>query len=168
MKRFLFIITMLASFTAGAQQTDSLKFTASEVTVDSLMVRLSSLERNYDYLYCDHELAKLTLELKDLANSISITSNSLLIRCFNARYDREQYYAYSGLYDAYVNNIEASKRKVEAVKIAVAAKVLTSNFTEQELNVIASGFDLVDSTVATIESALKQYNAVINIYSSMR
>ena len=170
MKRTLLVIAVaiVGAFNAIAQEADSLQIDSTEISIDSLVVKLNTLQRNYDYLYCDLELNKAQLELKDLSNSISIASNSLLISYYQGKYDRDLYDSYSKLYESYIRNLDSMCDKVDAVKLAVVTKALTSNFTEQEISVITNTIGLLDSSIANVESTLKHFKVVIDGYRSLR
>ncbi len=170
MKKILLVIViaMVGTLSALAQDVDSLQIDSTETSLDSLVVKLNTLQRNYDYLYCDLELNKAQLELKDLSNSISIASNSLLISYYQGKYDRDLYDSYSRLYESYLKNLDSSCDKVEVVKLAVVSKALTSNFTEQEISVITNTIGLLDSSIANVESTLKHFKVVIDGYRSLR
>lgn len=170
MKKILLVIVfaMVGTLSALAQDVDSLQIDSTETSLDSLVVKLNILQRNYDYLYCDLELNKVQVELKDLSNSISIASNSLLISYYQGKYDGDLYDSYSRLYESYLKNLDSSCDKVEVVKLAVVSKVLTSNFTEQEIGVITKTIGLLDSLIANVESSLKHFKVVIDGYRSLR
>lgn len=170
MKRTLLIIViaMVGSLNAIAQEAESVQIDSTEISIDSLVVKLNTLQRNYDYLYCDLELNKAQLELKDLSNSISIASNSLLISYYQGKYDRDLYDSYSKLYESHIRNLDSMCDKVDAVKLAVVTKALTSNFTEQEISVITNTIGLLDSSIANVESTLKHFKVVIDGYRSLR
>lgn len=170
MKKILLVIViaMVGTLSALAQDVDSLQIDSTETSLDSLVVKLNTLQRNYDYLYCDLELNKAQLELKDLSNSISIASNSLLISYYQGKYDRDLYDSYSRLYESYLKNLDSSCDKVEVVKLAVISKALTSNFTEQEIGVITKTIGLLDSSIANVESSLKHFKVVIDGYRRLR
>lgn len=162
------VIAMVGTLSALAQDVDSLQIDSTETSLDSLVVKLNILQRNYDYLYCDLELNKAQVELKDLSNSISIASNSLLISYYQGKYDRDLYDSYSRLYESYLKNLDSSCDKVEVVKLAVVSKALTSNFTEQEIGVITKTIGLLDSLIANAESSLKHFKVVIDGYRNLR
>ena len=162
------VIAMVGTLSALAQEVDSLQIDSTETSLDSLVVKLNILQRNYDYLYCDLELNKAQVELKDLSNSISIASNSLLISYYQGKYDRDLYDSYSRLYESYLKNLDSSCDKVEVVKLAVVSKALTSNFTEQEIGVITKTIGLLDSLIANAESSLKHFKVVIDGYRNLR
>lgn len=170
MKRTLLmiVIVMVGSLNAIAQETESVQIDSTEISIDSLVVKLNTLQRNYDYLYCDLELNKAQLELKDLSNSISISSNSLLISYYQGRYDRDLYDSYSRLYESNQKALNSACEKVDAVKLLVVSKALTSNFTEQEISVITKAIGLLDSSIANVESTLRHFKVVIDAYRSLR
>ena len=170
MKRTLLmiVIAMVGSLNAIAQEAESVQIDSTEISVDSLVVKLNTLQRNYDYLYCDLELNKAQLELKDLSNSISIASNSLLISYYQGKYDRDLYDSYSRLYESYLNNLDSTYDKVDAVKLLVVGKALTSNFTEQEISIITKTIGLLDSSIANVESSLNHFKVVIDGYRKLR
>lgn len=162
------VIAMVGTLSALAQDVDSLQVDSTEISIDSLVVKLNTLQRNYDYLYCDLELNKAQLELKDLSNSISISSNSLLISYYQGRYDRDLYDSYSRLYESDQKALNSACKKVDAVKLLVVSKALTSNFTEQEISVITKAIGLLDSSIANVESTLRHFKVVIDAYRSLR
>lgn len=170
MKKILLVIViaMVGTLSALAQDVDSLQVDSTEISIDSLVVKLNTLQRNYDYLYCDLELNKAQLELKDLSNSISISSNSLLISYYQGRYDRDLYDSYSRLYESNQKALNSACEKVDAVKLLVVSKALTSNFTEQEISVITETIGLLDSLIANVESTLRHFKVVIDAYRSLR
>ena len=170
MKKMLLIIAIAIMGTANtmAQEVDSLQYKSTEITIDSLAVKLNTLQRNYDYLYCDLELNKAQLQLMDLSNSINIASNSLLISYYQGKYDRDLYDSYSRLYESYLKTLDSSCDKVEVVKLAVVSRALTSNFTEQEISVITKTIGLLYSSIANVESSLKHFKVVIDGYRSLR
>jgi hypothetical protein len=170
MKKILLVIViaMVGTLNALAQDVDSLQIDSTETSLDSLVVKLNTLQRNYDYLYCDLELNKAQLELKDLSNSISIASNSLLISYYQGKFDRDLYDSYSRLYESYLNNLDSTYDKVDAVKLLVVGKALTSNFTEQEISIITKTIGLLDSSIANVESSLNHFKVVIDGYRKLR
>ena len=170
MKKILLVIViaMVGTLNALAQDVDSLQIDSTETSLDSLVVKLNILQRNYDYLYCDLELNKAQLELKDLSNSISIASNSLLISYYQGKFDRDLYDSYSRLYESYLNNLDSTYDKVDAVKLLVVGKALTSNFTEQEISIITKTIGLLDSSIANVESSLNHFKVVIDGYRKLR
>lgn len=170
MKRTLLmiVIAMVGSLNAIAQETESVQIDSTEISIDSLVVKLNTLQRNYDYLHCDLELNKALLELKDLSNSINISSNSLLISYYQGRYHRDLYDSYSRLYESKQKAFSSACEKVDAVKLFVVSKALTSNFTEQEISLITKAIGLLDSLIANVESTLSHFKVVIDAYRNLR
>lgn len=170
MKRTLLmiVIAMVGSLNAIAQETESVQIDSTEISIDSLVVKLNTLQRNYDYLHCNLELNKAQLELKNLSNSISISSNSLLISYYNTRFDIDLYTSYLELYKSNVQTLNSLKENIDATKLFVTTKVLTSNFTEEEIKLIASNFELIDKSISSVNSSLEYFKVVIEAYKTLR
>ena len=171
MRRILLaiLIATLGFVNSSAQDADSVQYQPTEISIDSLVVKLNTLQRDYDYLYCNYELKRVALELNDFSNSISISSNSLLISYYNTRFDIDLYTTYLELYKSNVQKLNSLKENIDATKLIVTAKVLTSNFTEEEeIKLIASNFELIDRSISTVNSSLEYFKVVIEAYKSSR
>ena len=170
MRRILlaFLIATLGFINSSAQDADSVQYRHTEISIDSLVVKLNTLQRDYDYLYCNYELNRVALELKDFSNSISISSNSLLISYYNTRFDIDLYTTYLELYKSNVQKLNSLKENIDVTKLIVTAKVLTSNFTEEEIKLITSNFELIDKSISTVNSSLEYFKVVIEAYKSSR
>lgn len=57
---------------------------------------------------------------------------------------------------------------MDAVKLLVVGKALTSNFTEQEISIITKTIGLLDSSIANVESSLNHFKVVIDGYRKLR
>ena len=165
MKRlFLFLVAIISVLQASAQKVDSMHSQSAPISVDSLSLRLDKLQHNYDFMYCDYELHKLIMDLKDLAHSIDNSSNGVVINVYNSRYDRNLYNAYLNNYDSDCALFDSLKEKIEVVKTAVFVKMVSSDFTEKELNVLTASFDVISKAVLKVESSLNYYNVAIKAY----
>ena len=162
------LIATLGFVNSSAQDADSVQYRPTELSIDSLVIKLNTLQHDYDYLHCNYELNRIIHELKGLANSISISSNSLLISYYNTRFDKDLHTTYSNLYNSYIKNLNALTENIAATKLLVTTKVLTSNFTEQEIKVIASSFEVIDKSISNVNSSLEYFKVVIDAYKSSR
>ena len=99
-KLLLFIVAIICALSTSAQEIDSSRAQPVAVSIDSLSIRLNKLQRDYDFMYCDYELHKLLMDLKDLSHSIGKSSNAVLINFYNSRFDRDLYNSYLNDYDA--------------------------------------------------------------------
>ena len=166
MRRILLVIfvSILGTVTVCAQDADSLHIKSSSISVDSLIVRLNTLQHNYDFLYCDYELHKVSTELSEFSNTTNISSNSILINYYNSGFDRDLYSTYLGLYNAKTENLKALKEKIGITTLSILDKMLSSNFTEKEIAVIENRFKLIESQMSTAEKALNYFEVVLDIY----
>jgi hypothetical protein len=149
-----------------SQETEKLPSQQTEIPVDSLMIRINKLQHNYDCLECKFELQSLIFELKDLSNEISISSNNLLLYYLTSQMDIDFYTSYLSLYNAKVDSFNSSKEKVDLVKVLVSYKMLLSDFSELELNVISQSFNSIDSLMSLVDQSLQYFKVVIDSYKS--
>ena len=170
MKRVLLIIVAIVSaLYASAQEKGSLQDQTTTVSIDSLSLRLEKLQHDYDFLFCDYQLHKLIMDLKDLAHSVENSSNGVVINVYtNSRYNRN-------LYDSYLNNYEADsylfdslKKNAEVLRTAVFVKMITSDFSDTEREMLTSSLNVVEKAIHTVENSLKYYNIAIEAYRDMR
>lgn len=169
MKKLLMLFVAFVSIiSVSAQEVDALHIQSATVSIDSLSMKLKKLQHDYDFIYCDYELHKLISNLNNLSQSIEISSNGAFINVYNSRYDRALYVAYSDKYDADRTLFNSLKDNIEVVKVAVLLKVATSDFSEQEVNVIKACFALIQNSTAKIEKALNYYDVAIQAYRSKR
>lgn len=166
MRRILLaiIVSILGATTVYAQKSDSLNLKSSSISVDSLNVKLNTLQHSYDFLYCDYELHKVITNLSEFSNTTNISSNSLLISYYNSRFDRDLYSSCLGLYNAKTENFNSLKENIGITTLAILDKMLSSNFTEKEIAVIENRFKLIESQMSTAEKALNHFEVVLDIY----
>lgn len=169
MKRILILlVTIVSVLNASAQETDSLKCQSSANLVDSLSLRLNKLQNDYDYLCCDYELNKLIMELQDLSHSIRISANEVVIQLYNSSYDRDLYVSYLKDYESSGKCLDSLKEKIDVVRIRVLFKIASSVFSDQEMGVLYSSFDVIQAGVSAVESALGFYDIAIEAYRKKR
>ena len=119
-------------------------------------------------MYCDYEAFKLNKDLTDLSHSIDISTNGILINIYNSRYDNKLYQAYLANYSASCELYESLKTKIETIKKIVSLKILTSGFTDEEIEVLTNSFSVVDNSVLKVQKALDYYDVVVKAYRSNR
>ena len=159
-KVLLLIISVLFAIQANAQEQKE----APAVTIDSLSTKLVELQHNYDFLYCDYKLYQIQTNLGQLSQDIQITNNELTIKICFGQYDRDMYIIYSEDYDAKCENYNAFKRQFEVVQELVTIKIITTGFTESELNVFNACIETIESTIKVMEVALEYYDRLLKIY----
>ncbi len=167
-KVIVFILFVVSASHAYAQNVDSLHVQAQPITIDSLSLRFNKLQHDYDFLYCDYELHKLIMDLKDMSNSINTTTNVVVVDYYNMGYDRALYESFTNNYDAYCAHLDSLKERIAVVKLAVLVKMTKSDFSETEKAIISGSFDVIKSCVTTVEAALDYYDAAIRAYKDKR
>lgn len=167
-KTLLLIVAIVSVLHASAQDVNSLQDQSGNVSIESLSLRLNKLQHDYDFMYCDYELNKLVMDLKDLKQSIDIISNGILINFYNNKYDRALYNSYVESYDSECALLDYLKDKIEATRKAVNVKMASSRFTDSELGVIVASYGLIEQLITSVEKALNYKHVAINAYRSKR
>ena len=163
-KVLLLIISVLFAIQANAQTQED----APAVTIDSLSTKLVELQHKYDFLYCDYNFNQISTGLCQLSQDVKININELDIRIHHGRYDRDLYTLYSEDYDAKCELYDAFKRKFEVVQELVTIEIVTTGFTESELNVFSACTKTIESAMKAVESDLRTYDAILKIYRDKR
>ena len=169
MKKLLLLIVFIGSvFNAYADGIELPQLQSASITIDSLSAKLEKLQHDYDYMYCDYEAYKLNKDLTDLAHSIDISANGILINVYNSRYDRDLYEVYSENYEASCELLETLKGKIETIKTMVFLKILTSGFTDGEIEMLNASFGVINNTVNKVQKSLDYYDVVLKSYRRNR
>ena len=163
-KVLLLIISVLFAIQVNAQTQEE----SSTITIDSLSTKLAELQHSYDFLYCDYNLYQIRTGLEHLLQDIGIKRNKLSIDIYHERYDHDFYTALSENYDATCRTYDAIKRAFEAVQKLVTIKIITTGFTESELNVFNAHIETIEASMEVVESELKCYDKLIKIYRDKR
>ena len=135
-KVLLLIISVLFAIQVNAQTQEE----SSTIKIDSLSTKLAELQHNYDFLYCDYNLYQIKTDLDQLSQDIQIKI------CFG-QYDRDMYTVCSKNYDAI-------KRKFEAVQTLITIKIITTGFTESELNIFNAYIETIKLSMKVVEKRL--------------
>lgn len=164
----LFILTLFGMSRVVAQDNNPSQTSDLKAYVDSLSTKLNTLQHDYDYLYCNHEINQLHSELNDLQHDVNIRSNAILINCYHGRYDSDLYSAYRSGYNSQVDLYDAYKERVEGVQRVVRLKILSSNFTQNEINVLMKGCGTLDRCLSALQSSLDYCELVLGMYRDLK
>lgn len=159
-KVLLLIISVLFAIQANAQEREE----APAVTIDSLSTKLAELQHSYDVLYCEYNLNKIKTNLEQLSQDIQIIKNELTFHLYNGQCNRDVYTLYSEDYDARCELYDSIKSEFEVVQELVTIKIITTGFTESELNVFNACIKTIESAKKCVELNLEYYNRLLKIY----
>ncbi len=166
-KIILLLLAIISVLQVSAQETESPQ-NGSTISIDSLSVRLTKLQHDYDFLYCDYELYKLTKDLDGLSKSIDIAANGVIINLYHSRFDRALYKSYLNDYDSSCGLFDALKDKIDVVSRSIAIRILSSDLSDTEIQLIKNNLGVIQASTNKVEKALAYYDTAINAYSSMR
>jgi hypothetical protein len=167
MKKLVLVICTLLCANVLFAQENITKEKDLEAVVDSLSAKLKELQHNYDYLYCQYLLDEFKNSQIQESNSISIRTNQLKIDISHGRFNYDLYNAYKKNYNSSIEKLDVSKENAKSIKNLVTLKMITSNFSENELSVLQQGLKLFDYAINSVESALELYDLWIKKYRNM-
>ncbi len=168
-KVLLLLVALVGVLQASAQEMDSMQSQSTPISIDSLSVRLDRLQHDFDFLSCDYRLQKLIMDLKDLQHTIGNSSNGVVINVYtNSRYNRNLYNSYLNDYESDRYLFDAVKKQSEVVRTAVYVKLLSSDFTDKERDVLTSSLNVVEAAISAVDNSLNYYNVAIEAYRDMR
>ena len=168
-KVLLLLVALVGVLQASAQEVDSMQSQSTPISIDSLSVRLDRLQHDFDFLSCDYRLQKLIMDLKDLQHTIGNSSNGVVINVYtNSRYNRNLYNSYLNDYESDRYLFDALKKQSEVVRTAVYVKLLSSDFTDKERDVLTSSLNVVEAAISAVENSLNYYNVAIEAYRDMK
>lgn len=167
MKKLTLVILLafMSVISATAQEADSLQIQNNEVIADSVTVnKLNRLQRDFDFLNCHFKVTTLKNELNNFVQDIKISSLETQINCHHSVFNYDLYEAYKKNYNISVSLLESYKDNIASTKMLVSLIMLTSNFTEEEVDILTRTCNMFDRQIASAESALKIYKLVIDMY----
>lgn len=155
------LVFMLSIFSGYAQSYDSRE------EMRTLLHRVDSLEHELSYLKLSYELDKLNLDIGRLANDVHIYAMDIQLALYNRYFDSELYNSYQGQYDAYQVSKVALAGKIASVKMLYNVKIVVYPYTENELNVLKSSYNLIDSAYSVLERSMNLLKTAIVEYGNL-
>lgn len=162
-KLFIVLIAIVSVISVNAQENVK-KEKDLAVVVDSLTAKLNKLQNDYDYLYCLSQLKDLIHDLTEEGNKLSININDLKISIYHERFNYDLYSVMKQNRNASVDQYNSTKEMAASLKMNVGLIMLTSNFNENQLNVLKGCMNVVDHALNSVESALELYKLYLEEY----
>lgn len=166
-KVLIFLVSVVCVWNTYAQDVDSVQV-QQPITLDSLAVQVEQLKHDLSYLQCEYELLKMEKYIQTLANEVNIKTNGVLIDVYHMRYDRELYLSFDESYDTYSAYYDSLKEKFNSTTRYVVYKVLSSNFSDTEVEVLDAYIESIKRSFSTAEAALKYYDVAIKAFKDKR
>lgn len=164
MKKLVLVICTLLCANVLFAQENITKEKDLEAVVDSLSAKLNKLQNDYDYLYCLSQLKDLIHDLTDDANNLNNRNNELKISIYHERFNYDLYSAMKQNRNASVDKYNSTKEMAASLKMNIGIIMLTSNFNENQLNVLKGCMNVVDHALNSVESALELYKLYLEEY----
>lgn len=164
MKRILLFFIVIVTVNMGAQSQNTLKRQIDSAVVDSLSMALKKLQHDYDYLDTTTQLKQLKQDIANLNINIQIKSNELRMDYYHRSYNSTLCSQYEKYYRAAIDSGKSHKELYDTIKTKLVLKMIESNFTEVEIDLLRALCDAIDSEFSLLESILDYYNTVLGLY----
>lgn len=89
------------------------------------------------------------------------------IDIYHGRFNYDLYNAYKENYNSCVEKLDSYKNYAESLKELIFLKMMTSNFTESEIQVLQHSLNVFDNAINKVESSLRLYDLCIKEYRNM-
>lgn len=167
------ITSILFAFLAGsimfAQELSAAKETGALASVvDSLSSQLNKLQHDYDFLFCDFKLTQEVEKLNTLNHSISLSTDRIMMDLYHNAYNYEMATLRTKELESLKSNYDSQKQSIQSTKTLVMLKMVTLDFTKEELDVLHSYFNSIDATCNSIEAGLRLHEAALTEYKRLR
>lgn len=164
---FIFLL-IVGLITTKAQEIDKKQYDSVGVSIENLTGRLNNLQRDYDFLSCQYEIYRAQSELKSLGDEANIKSNAILINCYHSKYNHDLYVTYRDNYDSYVVYYDSLKETVTSLKDLVSTKILYSDFSESQVELLKHCSDVLDKALISAEHSINYYKIILDLYKGIR
>lgn len=166
-KVLILLVSIVCVWNTYAQDVDSLQV-QQPITLDSLAVQVGKMQHDLSYLQCEYELLKMEKYIQTLANEVNIKTNGLIIDVYHSRYDRELYSTFVESYDTYSAYYDSLKEKFNSTTRYVVYKVLSSDFSDTEVEVLDAYIESIKRSFSSAEAALRYFDVAIKAYKDKR
>ena len=167
-KTLLLIFAIFGVLQVSAQDKESILDTTATVSIESISAKLDRLQHDYDYLKCDYELNKVIMDFKDLINTTDISANGLATYCFSGIFDDALYNSYVENYNSKCSLLESLKSTYDKVQVFVVLKSISSNFSQEEIDLLKSNLEFIQQCITGAKSSLEHFNLTIKTFKSIR
>lgn len=163
MKRLVVIlIALIVAINVNAQENSQSE--DLNARIDSLTTKLNQLQHDFDFLDCRYLIDKLANEIKGFGTDIEVRSHSISL---DRVYLSPLYESYKRYYDATIETLNAQKSNVEQLKALLFLKLVTSNFTEKEQELLNSSMKLLDKALTSAEASLDLLKDALDGYKAL-
>lgn len=151
--KFAFKVIVILSVLLGNNSV----FGQSNSATKELEEKVAALEKKVEYLELIQEIDKLHTSMVSESNGISITSLELKYDIFGKSLNEEVLSMTEILYLASEANFNSTKSHLESVEYLLSLKLLTSKFSETEIQVLKASMNACKTSFNQLEKSLRLF-----------
>lgn len=165
MKHLLLLLLIVLSFT---QTGNAQSYESTQLSLDSLATKVNTLESNLNYLKVTYELNILRSELNIAASEANIKSLEMKIDIYHStKFDVDLYNSYRDWNQSAIAQKESYSSLIEAKKRLVAMTILTSNFSDEERDLLIQTCGVIDNAFNSYEAALNMVQHILDVWKKL-
>lgn len=138
--------------------------TNTDSKIEELSVQVDSLNHQINYLQMSFEAYVLNTDLKIFIQNVKSEIEDMKMRIYHRNCDRDMYGKYNRLYDAFRDNLEATKGLIEVKQRLCHAMMITGEWSEEENSVLTKSFNITKGLYKQAELLLDMMKDYIDLY----
>lgn len=163
MSKFLCSVLFVLSFLSINAQSQNL-----QDEMQSLVQRVDSLEHELSYQKVNYELYTLNSDISMFANEVYTKSIAITLEIYNRNFNYRLGDSYKQYYEACLRKKKSFSELIEAKKTFFALKVITSSYSESELNALMASYNLINDGYNALDSSMNLLKITIDAYNELR
>lgn len=159
MKKILFTLFFCVVSLVGYSQTN---FNEAEHT--NISISIDSLQNEYNYLYCEFQLYKVSNGLSNLSQDIEIKCNYIDIKRCQKMFYESLYEVLVDNYNSDIDMLSSLEENYQALKKLIF--IHYDNFSTRQRNVMDSNFNLINAANKKVKQSLEVYKMTLDLYKN--
>ena len=169
MKRmiFIFLLAVIGVSEISAQEVGLLQDNSTDARIEELSKevaelsqKLEKLEEDYEYLALVNQLNSVLYEFEIFNNEVNISTNEIMIMCYNSRFDIDLYLLKEDMYDT----LQEFYAHYSRTKDDLSKQISNLTFSNKRLDYINYRYNKLDTTLLRIENSLHAYKQYLDVY----
>lgn len=169
MKRLLLLalITVIGVIKISAQEIDMSQENYADTRIEELSQevvelsqKLEKLQEDYEYLAWVNQLNEVRYDVEIFTNNVRISTNAIVVRCYNSSFDIDLYLLDKEMYDQFQDFYDLYSHKRDELSKQIS-NLTFSNEKQYHINI---RYDMLNHAVSKLEHSIFSYKQYLDIY----